>query len=46
MCYIVVYTYFLKYQAFEENCEDLSFNAEMGRVVLAKNNTEILSGQC
>lgn len=41
MGYIVFYTCFLKYQAFEENSGDPSFNPEMGIVLLANNNTEI-----
>lgn len=31
---------FLKYQAFEENCGDLSFNPEMG-ILVVNNNTKI-----
>lgn len=46
MDYIAFYICFLKYQAFEENCGDVSFNPEMGIVLLANNNTEIWSGRC
>ena len=42
----MVYTCFLKCQAFEESCGDLSFNPGMDVVLLANNNTEIRSGRC
>lgn len=38
MGYIVVYTCFLKYKAFEENCGDLSFNPEILPTIILRYN--------